>query len=399
MLAHIAEPFMLRREGSALVAYLDFEAWVRADTTATEDTLSKLFTTSRHTGLSFSGWVGFWTYDFLAAHMGLGLQAKLDMALPAALFGRPRALLRIFKNHAEIETADASRLKALRELSQRPAKVLPQKPQAQFTCNLNFSAYRDIFYAAREHILDGDTYQIKISQRYEARCQLDALSAFRRLDALNPSPEAFIVHTPECKLVSCSPETVIDKQGAWIETRPIGGTWERKATVDERAHLASFTSNDKELSEHHMLVDLERNDLARICRVGSVEVARFRQIEPYAHLYHLVSTIRGELAEGVQGADIVRALLPGGSITGCPKWRTMELIDEFEPCARGIYTGSFGTISDAGDMRFNLMIRTLLGIGDSVYAQAGGGIVVDSTPEYEYHENAIKARALLEVLQ
>ena len=148
-----------------------------------------------------------------------------------------------------------------------------------------------------------------------------------------------------------------------------------------------------------MLVDLERNDLSAVCLPGSVKIERFREVETYAHLRHLVSTVNGRLRTDATIADVLRATLPGGTITGCPKFRAMELIDAFEPCFRGPYTGSFGTIEDNGDLRLNLIIRAIIMLGDRSYTQAGGGIVVDSTPEYERNENQIKAQALLDVLQ
>ena len=163
--------------------------------------------------------------------------------------------------------------------------------------------------------------------------------------------------------------------------------------------MANFLSDPKEVAEHNMLVDLERNDLSTVCEPGSVRIARFREVETYSHLHHLVSTIEGRLRPDVELRDILRGILPGGTITGCPKIRTMELIDSLEPCFRGPYTGSFGTIGDDGSLRLNLIIRALVATSDRCFAQAGGGIVVDSTPGYEYKENELKARALLDLLK
>lgn len=401
VLAAYGEPFMLRREGNVLRAYLEFSEWHRPDLADPEASMQVLFEDVASPCASSTidvlpRWVGFWSYDFLAAHMGLRLQAPRDVAVPDGLFGRPLARLTLSDTQTLIEAVDACRVKALAALTSASERDYKQAPVSPFRCNLDFETYRDIFHCAREHILDGDTYQIKISQRYFSEGARDPLATFRKLDARNPSPEAFLLCVDDFALVSCSPETVINLREGVLETRPIGGTWERRGDVSCEAAQEAFSSNDKECSEHNMLVDLERNDLARVCLSGTVKVARYRELERYAHLYHTVSTIRGRLRGDVRRADIVRALLPGGSITGCPKWRTMELIDRYEPSARGVYTGAFGSIETVGAMRFNLIIRTLLMRSEGVYAQAGGGIVVDSTPEYEYNENAIKARALLE---
>ena len=163
--------------------------------------------------------------------------------------------------------------------------------------------------------------------------------------------------------------------------------------------IERFLSDSKEVSEHNMLVDLERNDLSALCTPGTVRIERFREVETYAHLHHLVSTISGKLRAELGLREILQGMLPGGSITGCPKIRTMEWIDRLEPCFRGPYTGSFGTLADNGDLRLNLIIRAMLVLDDKCYTQAGGGIVVDSTPSYESKENRIKAQALLDLLQ
>ena len=189
---------------------------------------------------------------------------------------------------------------------------------------------------------------------------------------------------------------MIHRKGNHIKTRPIGGTYGRNE--NDCSVIERFLQDPKEVAEHNMLVDLERNDLSSVCVPGSVQLTRFREVETYAHLHHLVSTLEGTLKVDAGLNEILSAMLPGGSITGCPKIRTMEWIDKLEPCFRGPYTGSFGIISDQGDISLNLIIRSMLILDDSCYTQAGGGIVINSTPEYEYQENNLKARALLDLL-
>jgi anthranilate/para-aminobenzoate synthase component I len=192
---------------------------------------------------------------------------------------------------------------------------------------------------------------------------------------------------------------VIHKEAGRMITRPIGGTYRRHDPGTEHSLIERFLNDPKEVAEHNMLVDLERNDLSALCLPGSVQIQNFREVESYAHLHHLVSTISGTLKKNISLKEIIRAMLPGGSITGCPKARTMEWIDQLEPCFRGPYTGSFGTLHDNGDLHLNLIIRAMLILNERCYTQAGGGIVVNSTPEYEYQENHTKAQALLDLLK
>ena len=382
--------------------FLDFRERSRLSSSSTEKSLSLLQSHSPPNGLSFSGWVGFFGYEFLAANLGLSLKAKRDLEVPDGWFGRPETILRLSSQGTSIESREPTREKEIESLlihslSEETAEI--SFPGKSLGCNLDFERYERIFAQAQQAILDGETYQIKISQRFEAESKIDPLRAFAKLHQANPAPESFLLQTPDFSLLSCSPEVVIDKVGQRITTRPIGGTYERSTTKQDPSVIERFLSDPKEVSEHNMLVDLERNDLSALCIPGTVRIERFREVETYAHLHHLVSTISGELRPELGLREILRAMLPGGSITGCPKIRTMEWIDRLEPCFRGPYTGSFGTLADNGDLRLNLIIRAMLVLKDKCYTQAGGGIVVDSTPGYEFKENRIKAQALLDLLQ
>ena len=380
--------------------YLDFskvQIFNHEDTSGQVEKLSQSF--DQTTGLSFSGWVGFFGYEFLARHYGVELKAVRDLNIPEGWFGRPSTMLHIEEDIISIESVLPGRESKIAKLIENTSLPAPQSFVAQNRrCNLSFDEYEEIFHHAREAILDGETYQIKISQRFEAEAKIDPLLAFAKLSQSNPAPEAFLLQTPDFSLVSCSPEVVIEKRGNRVLTRPIGGTYARDTSVSDQSVIERFLNDSKEVSEHNMLVDLERNDLSSLCIPGTVHLERFREVETYSHLHHLVSTIHGELKHSTSLSDILRGMLPGGSITGCPKIRTMEWIDKLEPCFRGPYTGSFGIIEDSGDLRLNLIIRSMLILGERCYTQAGGGIVVDSTPQYEYRENQIKAQALLDLL-
>ena len=383
-----------------LTAYFDFEEILSLDSHDCDSIWEEFSSGDFQDKLSFSGWVGFFGYEFLAQHFGVQLHAKKDLSVPHVWFGRPKSLITFEVNQTIIESTDDEREQEVAKLLQKQicSEILISSSQAP-SCNLSFKQYEDIFLQAREAILDGETYQIKISQRFEAETAMDPLSAFCRLQNSNPAPEAFLLSTQNFSIVSCSPEVVIHKIGNNIITRPIGGTYRRNGKDGDQSLIERFLRDPKEVAEHNMLVDLERNDLSTLCQPGSVQIQNFREVESYSHLHHLVSTISGRLKEDTSLQEIVRAMLPGGSITGCPKARTMEWIDRLEPCFRGPYTGSFGTISDNGDIHPNLIIRAMLIIDDRCYAQAGGGIVVNSTPEYEYQENQTKAQALLDLFK
>ncbi len=394
-------PLAIRAEpGGGYLAYLDFIEVFEPDCGQTDVAFRNLAPGKPSEELSFSGWIGFFGYEFLAAHLGLSLQANRDLTIPDGWFGRPQTIIRIHKHATLIESVIPGRIRAISDLLEKPRPKSSSLTAASkpISCNLGFEEYRNVFLQAREAILDGETYQIKISQRFEAHTQIDPILAFERLCLTNPAPEAFLLLTEGFSILSCSPETVIERKGDRITTRPIGGTYQRMDSSSDGSVIESFLQDPKEVAEHNMLVDLERNDLSAICKTGSVAIDRFRDVESYAHLHHLVSTISGTLKDGIELPSLLKSMLPGGSITGCPKIRTMEWIDRLEPCFRGPYTGSFGSISDDGELRLNLIIRSMLVSNDRCYAQAGGGIVVDSTPEYEYNENKIKAQALLDLL-
>ena len=383
------------------LAFLDFENEFALSSEKIDECLEELEKNRKTNKLSFSGWIGFFGYEFLAKHLGLKLKAKRDLDVSDGWFGRPQTIIHLLPQSTNIESTISGReekISILLNFSNIYDVDNVNFPAKSQNCNLDFLEYEKIFNLAREAILDGESYQIKISQRYEAEVSIDPIIAFHKLCLANPAPEAFLLKTKNFAIVSCSPEIVIEKNENILRTRPIGGTYERKKKENTHSVIERFLNDQKEVAEHNMLVDLERNDLSTVCKPGTVRLTRFREVETYAHLHHLVSTIEGSLKEDVHLSEILAAMLPGGSITGCPKIRTMELIDDLEPCFRGPYTGSFGTISDDGSISLNIIIRSMLILDKFCYTQSGGGIVVDSTAEYEYNENNLKARALLELL-
>jgi anthranilate/para-aminobenzoate synthase component I len=217
---------------------------------------------------------------------------------------------------------------------------------------------------------------------------------------VNPSPFAGLLHFDEVSLISCSPERLIKLRDRKAETRPIAGTRPRGASSSaDRELIGELLASEKERAEHLMLVDLERNDLGRVCEFGTVQVDEFMTIEQYSHVSHIVSNVSGRLRPDATPFDVIRATFPGGTITGVPKIRCMEIIEELEPVRRGPYTGSFGYIGWNGDLDLNIIIRTLVLCGRHGYLQVGAGIVADSDPDKEYEETLHKAQAFFSSLQ
>lgn len=247
----------------------------------------------------------------------------------------------------------------------------------------------------QKYISQGDVFQVNLSVRQAKPLHVSALDVYKQLRILNPSPYMGYFHTPEFQLVSGSPELLVKKKGKEVSTRPIAGTRSRGKDEAEDLVLArELIESEKERAEHVMLVDLERNDLGRVCAYGSVQVDEFMVIEKYSHVMHIVSNVKGQLADEKDEFDLIDSMFPGGTITGAPKIRTMEIIEELEPVRRGPYTGSLGWIGFNHDMELNIMIRTMLVKDNQAYVQAGAGIVIDSIPANEYKESMKKARAL-----
>jgi para-aminobenzoate synthetase component I len=267
------------------------------------------------------------------------------------------------------------------------------------------NSYMERVRQCQEFIRAGDIYQANLSHRFamqwhESRRSSDRQRAlYRRLKAVNPSPFSALLHLDRFSLVGCSPERLIRLAGQFADTRPIAGTRRRGINaIDDRRLAEELLTNTKERAEHLMLVDLERNDLGRVCRYGSVRTNELMAIERYSHVSHIVSNVSGELRDGVDGLDLIEAVFPGGTITGVPKIRCMEIIEELEPVRRGPYTGSLGYMSWSGDLDLNIIIRTLVMTDSCSYLQVGAGIVADSDPLKEYEETLLKAQAVMKAL-
>ncbi len=305
------------------------------------------------------------------------------------IYDKAAARLRTF--HAKLESAG------------RPPDLSREKKGRQYALepNMTQAAFESAVRRCKEYIAAGDIYQANLSQRFSAEFgNADPMKLYEILRDINPSPFAAFLDFGDVTLVSSSPERLIRLVNGVADTRPIAGTRRRgKDTGETRLLSAELLANEKERAEHIMLLDLERNDLGKVCDYGSVRVDEMMAVEDYSHVIHIVSNVRGDLAEGRDAFDLLRAVFPGGTITGVPKVRCMEIIDELEPVARGPYTGSIGYISNAGDMDLNIIIRTFVIKDGRAHIQVGAGIVADSDPGREYIETLQKAEALKKALE
>ena len=265
--------------------------------------------------------------------------------------------------------------------------------------NFTHQEYLEAVEAAREHIAAGDIFQVNLSQRFEGELAIPSYELYRRLRQINPAPFAAYLNFDEVTILSASPERFLKVDGDRVETCPMKGTRPRGASLAEDEALArELEYSTKDRAENVMIVDLERNDLGRVCCFGTVKVRELCTLERYATVFQLTSTVEGKLQQGKNRIDLLEACFPGGSITGAPKVRAMEIIDELEPTRRSLYTGSVGYLSFSGEMDLNIVIRTILVKDSRAYFQVGGGIIYDSDPEAEYRETMDKAKALLQAL-
>jgi anthranilate synthase component 1 len=275
-----------------------------------------------------------------------------------------------------------------------PAPV--ETDEARFESDCGRAAFAERVRRVKEYIREGDTFQANVSQRLRAPAAVHPVEAFDALREVNPAPYSGLLEFPGVDLVSASPELLLEREDDRLLTEPIAGTRPRSADAAEDARLErDLTTDEKERAEHAMLVDLERNDLGKVSEYGSVEVGEYRRVDRYAEVMHLVSTVEGRLREGADLADAIAAVFPGGTITGAPKPRTMEIIDEVEATRRGPYTGSIGVFGFDGRATLNIVIRTLVRYAEEYHLRVGAGIVHDSDPDAEYEETLAKGRALV----
>ena len=339
---------------------------------------------------SLNCYVGFFGYKLLCENIGIKLPKQKSNNFYSGIFYKP--LTKISLNKKITIKSYKKNFRSIK--SNKNNKYSDEK---KFDLNLTLKQYSKLFKEFSENIKQGKTYQIKIAQTYSKKGNLNAVKLFWKLMKMNESPESFLIRDKDYNIISCSPETLLIKKNNIIKTKPIAGTLKKKKNITLKKALSFFRLNEKETKEHNMIVDMERNDLSRICKTGSVKIDKLKQVEEYRDLFHYVTTIKGYVKNKVSNHDIISALMPGGSVIGCPKINTIQLLNSKETNERNIYTGSFGIIHSNGDMRFNIMIRTLLNFKNLINLSVASGVILGSTAKKEYNENYIKAKSLLDL--
>ena len=371
------KPFIIYKSDKGFDLYTDFSKKIILNNQNIKKFINKntkLRSTNKETDL----FIGFFGYEILNNLIGIKIKKQKTLNFPKGIFYKPETVVKL-SNKLEYYN---------------PKLVKSNEP---FKININKNSYKIIFDKFKKKIKSGETYQIKICTKYSNKSNLDALDFFCRLVKTNTAPEAFMIKDKDYSIISCSPENLINKKNNLITTKPIAGTLKKTKKLNMIKALNFFKKNLKETKEHNMIVDMERSDLSKICKVGSVKILKKKIVEEYKDLYHYVSLIGGKLKKNTSSMDIIKAMMPGGSVIGCPKISTLNLLNNQERQSRNIYTGSFGYIKSNGDMRFNIIIRSILNYKNRSEISVASGVVIDSNAKHEFDENYIKAKALMDL--
>jgi len=368
----------------------------------------------------FGGAVGYVGYDMVRYFERLSLSKPTELDAfdsyfvitdTILIFDTVRQKIKVVSNahlengktpEAAYEEASAKIEAIIRKLRTplNPSPAPACSGKTTFVSNVLREEFEESVVKAKEYVKAGDVIQVVLSQRFSADLSVEPLDIYRILRTLNPSPYMFFLRLDDTLVVGASPEVMVRKEGGQVELRPIAGTRPRGKTRDEDARLALELLDDpKERAEHVMLVDLGRNDLGRVCRTGTVKVSELMVVERYSHVMHIVSNVQGELEGEMDAFDVLRATFPAGTLSGAPKVRAMEIIEELEPVRREVYGGAVGYFSFSGNMDMAIAIRTLVIKDGRIHLQAGAGIVADSDPATEYQETVNKARAVVKAIE
>ncbi len=380
------KPLIIYKEGDGYNIYTDFSKKI----ILTNKNINNFFNYFSKTKMSKETdlYIGFFGYEILCNLLGVKLKKQKKLNFYKGVFYKPETIVKIRKKISVTSNLKSSKFNKIF----KSTKIL-----SPFKLNINFKKYQKIFNIFSKKIKQGETYQIKICTKYKNKSQINPVNFFWKLMKVNASPESFMIRDKNFSIVSCSPETLIDKKGNYIITKPIAGTLKKTKFTSKSKALKFFRNNIKETKEHNMIVDMERNDLSRICKAGTVKIKKQKYVEEYKHLYHYVTSVEGKIEKSKKIKDIIKSMMPGGSVIGCPKIKTLELLNNQEKEDRNIFTGSFGFIKFNRDMRFNIIIRSILNYKNISEISAASGVVLDSAPKKEFNENYIKAKSLLEL--
>ena len=371
------KPFIIYKSDKGFDLYTDFSKKIILTNNNIKNFINKA-TKHKSKKKETDLFIGFFGYEVLNNLIGIKIKKQKGLKFPKGIFYKPE-----------------TKIKLQNKLDYKNLKIINSKKS--FKVSMNKASYKVIFDKFKKKIKSGETYQIKICTRYSNETKIDALDFFSRLVKTNMAPEAFMIKDKNYSIISCSPENLITKKNNFITTKPIAGTLKKTKKLDKDKALIFFRKNLKETKEHNMIVDMERNDLSRICKSGSVKILKKKIVEEYKDLYHYVSLIRGQLKNKITSLEIIKAMMPGGSVIGCPKISTLNLLNKQEKQSRNIYTGSFGYLKFNGDMRFNIIIRSILNFKGKSEISVASGVVIDSNAAHEFNENYIKAKSLMDL--
>ncbi len=376
-IAKSQKPFIIYKSNKGFDLYTDFSKKIILSNKNIKNFINnstKKKTKNKETDL----YIGFFGYEILNNLIDVKIKKQKGLKFPKGIFYKPE-----------------TKKKLSNKLNYKSSENL--KSKSTFNVNLNKASYKNIFNKFKKKIKSGETYQIKICTKYRNNSKIDALDFFCRLTKSNMAPEAFMINDKNYSIISCSPENLITKNRNFISTKPIAGTLKKSKKLNKSKALSFFKKNIKETKEHNMIVDMERSDLSKICEAGSVRIIKKKIVEEYKDLYHYVSLIAGKLRKNTSSLEIIKAMMPGGSVIGCPKISTLNLLNNQERENRNIYTGSFGYLKFNGDMRFNIIIRSILNYQNQSEISVASGVVIDSNASHEFNENYIKAKALIDL--
>ena len=371
------KPFVIYRSNKGFDLYTDFSKKIILTNKNIHSFINKI-SKNKPKGKSTDLYIGFFGYEILNNLISIKLPKQKGLKFPKGIFYKPETKI-ILESKLNYKKRESNRL------------------NSDFKININKKSYKRIFDKFKKKIKAGQTYQIKICTKYRNRLKIDPLDFFCRLMKSNMAPEAFMIKDKDYSIISCSPENLITKVKNLITTKPIAGTLKKSKKLNKTKALSFFQKNIKETKEHNMIVDMERSDLSKICKPGSVKIIKKKTVEEYKDLYHYVSLIGGKLKKRISSLDIIKAMMPGGSVIGCPKISTLNLLNTQEKENRNIYTGSFGYIRFNGDMRFNIIIRSILDYQNRSEISVASGVVIDSNSRHEFNENYIKAKSLMDL--
>ena len=373
------KPYIIQKSEKGFDVYTDFSKKIILNNKNIYNFLNKKFKKKKKY-TSTDLFIGFFGYEILNNLIDIKLPKQRSVNFPKGIFYKPEKKITL-SNNLNFQLLTKIEI------------------NNNFKININKNSYTKIFNQFKKKIKAGETYQIKICTKYKNKTKIDPLDFFSRLSQSNLAPEAFMIKDVDYSIISCSPENLITKKGLTISTKPIAGTLKKNKNFTKKKALAFFQNNIKESKEHNMIVDMERSDLSRICIPGSVKILKLKEVEEYKDLYHYVSLIGGKLKKDIKNLDIIKSMMPGGSVIGCPKISTLKLLNNQEKENRNIYTGSFGYIKFNGDMRFNIIIRSLLNYKNISEIAVASGVVIDSNANHEFNENYIKAKALIDLFK